>query len=141
MNKNKKQNISGSVSGRFNDRNEAILKVLNSNQRFICHNAQHSGKTHLKNLLVQQKAIRKQQPINTFLQMNFTEFEIITIIDLTKNKKLTVKIEHHPGFYSADCPKCGKTKILSNELNSLTAVCNKCYCPFLLEREDETTIQ
>ncbi len=51
-----------------------------------------------------------------------------------ENKKSIVKIEHHPGFYSADCPMCGKTKILSSELNTLTAVCNKCYCPFLLEK-------
>lgn len=51
-----------------------------------------------------------------------------------KKEKLIVKIEYHPGFYSADCPKCGKIKILSSELNTLTAVCDKCYYSFLLEK-------
>lgn len=48
----------------------------------------------------------------------------------------TVKIEKTSGggsFYSADCPYCGATKILSSELNSLRAVCNRCYQVFNLE--------
>ena len=53
---------------------------------------------------------------------------------MKKQLKPIVKIEHYPGFYSADCPNCGKTKILSSELNSLSAVCDKCYCPFDLEK-------
>lgn len=48
----------------------------------------------------------------------------------------TVKIEKMTGggsSYSAVCPNCGKLKFLSSELNSMRAVCNKCYCVFNLE--------
>lgn len=138
MDKNKEFTISGSVSGRFSgqfkNRNEEILKAFNSSQKFICGGGRRAGKTHLRNLLIQQEATRKQQTINTFLQMNFAEIEIRAIIASMKNGKLIVKIEHHPGFYSADCPMCGKTKILSSELNTLSAVCDKCYYSFLLEK-------
>ncbi len=77
---------------------------------------------------------------NTHLIMTDKPAKPITEMDSAKverqivasSKLLTVKIENHKGFYSADCPNCGKTKILSSELNSLYAVCSKCYCPFLL---------
>jgi len=45
---------------------------------------------------------------------------------------LTVKIFNGGGYYSTTCPKCGKIKILSSELNTMSAVCNICYCAFKL---------
>ena len=43
------------------------------------------------------------------------------------------KISGGGSFYSAHCPNCGKLKILSSELLSMQAICNKCYCVFSLE--------
>jgi len=55
-------------------------------------------------------------------------------------KRLTVKIERTSlggggSFNSADCPKCGKTIILSGcELRTMYVICNKCHCVFNLEK-------
>ena len=38
--------------------------------------------------------------------------------------------------YSVDCPKCGKIKILGSELNTMSAVCDKCYTAFKLENKN-----
>lgn len=58
------------------------------------------------------------------------------IIDWAKaDEKPIAKISHQPGFYSTTCPACGKSKILSSELNTMTAVCNKCYCAFKLVKD------
>lgn len=79
----------------------------------------NSDDTHL--LMIDEE----KQP---FAEVDFAKVEIRAIA------KSTVKIKDNGGFFSADCPNCGKTKILGSELNSLSAVCNKCYCPFLLEK-------
>ncbi len=72
-------------------------------------------------------------------EFDFADVEIRALANhlIMTDKKLTAKIEKTFGggtFYSADCPYCGKIKILSSELNSMSAVCNKCYQPFKLEK-------
>lgn len=75
---------------------------------------------------------KAQSTIETTIEnMDFAKTEMRIIASLP-----TVKIEKSSGggsSYSADCPSCGQTKILSSELYSMSAVCNKCYCTFNLE--------
>ena len=52
-------------------------------------------------------------------------------------KQLTAKIEKVTcggTSYFADCPYCGKSITLSRELNTMSAICNKCHESFKLER-------
>lgn len=56
----------------------------------------------------------------------------IANIEALQQEKPTAKIEHYKGFKCTTCPECGKTKILSSELNTMSAVCNICYCAFKL---------
>lgn len=64
-----------------------------------------------------------------FIEMDFVEIERRALATMP-----TAKIENNGGFYSTTCPQCGKIKILSSELNTMTAVCNGCYCSFILEK-------
>lgn len=45
------------------------------------------------------------------------------------------KIAHAGTSYSADCPRCGKFKVLSTELKTLRAFCDGCHKPFALVEE------
>ena len=77
----------------------------------------------------EDEAARRQALIEEFLASDDTHL----IMTDEQFSKPIVKIENNGGFYSADCPNCGKIKILSSELNSLSAVCDHCYTTFNLE--------
>ena len=83
----------------------------------------------------------------------FNSYEYDPVEEETKRRELLQVLENSPenksqqqkqiakiskcscsgSFYSAYCPNCGKLKILSSELLSMQAICNKCYCVFSLE--------
>lgn len=67
-------------------------------------------------------------PAKPFVETDFAELEMKAIAQTP-----IVKIEKDMGFCSATCPNCGKVKILDKEIKTMSAVCNKCYCVFLLE--------
>jgi len=64
--------------------------------------------------------------------------ELLQVLEnSSKEQKQIVKIKKiscSGSFYSTHCPNCGKLKILSSELLSMRAICDKCYCVFSLEK-------
>ena len=82
----------------------------------------------------EDEAARRAAVMEEFLNSNDSHLLMLDEPEIQEQQqKPVVKIINHKGFYSADCPQCGETKILSSELNSLSAVCDRCYCPFDLE--------
>lgn len=143
-----------------NKRLEFLQAYMNSTNRHVLFSGGRScGRVFLhkifqkaKNYLVQEQNAHKA--CNSLIQANFAEAEVKAISNAIKNgdfdseeyhnfvlgqwdEKPIVKITKTTGSgssYSADCPKCGKTKILGSELNTMSAVCDKCYTAFNLER-------
>ena len=81
----------------------------------------------------EDEATRREQVMEDFLASDKTHL----LMTDDEQQIPTVKIEKDfcgGTFYSANCPQCGVLKILSKELNSMSAVCDKCYCVFKLEK-------
>lgn len=79
----------------------------------------------------EEEAARRAENLRC-LEENFVEIETKTVAVLP-----TAKIEKTSvcgTSYSAICPTCGKLIFLSKELNTMSAICNKCHCVFKLEK-------
>ena len=135
-----------------------LQAYTNPTNRYVFFSGgRHYGRTffnrrirNAENYLIQEQNAHKQ--LNLMLQANYAELEIRAItlaikngtypeMDITSESPTarisTVKITKTTGggsSYSVDCPKCGKTKILSSELNTMTPVCNKCHTSFKLAK-------
>ncbi len=94
-------------------------------------NAKEEAARRAENLRILEES---SPPAKSFIEADFAAVELEVLGKPASVENLTVEIKDNKGFFSADCPNCGKTKILSGELNSLSAVCNQCYCPFNLEK-------
>ena len=81
-----------------------------------------------------KKPTRRTELVEEFLNSDKSHLLILDENKSGEQQIPVIKIKNHKGFYSTDCPNCGKTKILGSELNSLFAVCNKCYRSFNLEK-------
>lgn len=98
--------------------------------------------------------IQDMKATNMMMQMDFAKVEQLTMASMikckgdcpllelafpTKAKILTAqirKVSCGGTAYSADCPYCGKTKILGSELNTMSALCEGgCYGNFNLEMD------
>lgn len=80
----------------------------------------------------EEEAARRKALMEEFLALDETH-----LVMVDEQQKPTVKIEKTSACgtsYSATCPSCGKIIFLSKELNTMSAVCNRCYCVFKLEK-------
>lgn len=127
--------------------------MLNKMLRFL--NAYTNPSRHIVMNCARQEG--KTTAYNILMQMNFADIERRVIaqhikdpdsikgledmygVTLSKPTKSIlpqiVQIKKTTGggsFYSANCPSCGTMKVLGSELNTKTAVCNKCYTTFKL---------
>jgi hypothetical protein len=88
----------------------------------------------IANILIQSEMAKLQEEaIKKGLEMKVIDGDCVLIHeDLVEiPKKLTAKIQKIScggSAYFADCPYCGKTKILGNELNTMSALCDKGGC-------------
>lgn len=93
------------------------------------YNAEEEAARRAENLRILEESTIEPKSL---MEVDFAEVELRVIAAIP-----TVKIEKDSGVgssYSVNCPSCGKFKVLSSELNSMTAVCNRCYYVFNLEK-------